>query len=350
MKQYVGLDVSLKETAVCVIGETGQRLWEGAVATEPEVIADILDRHAAQAERIVHESGSLSTWLTRELRALDLPIVCIDARQAHKALSARLNKSDSADAESLAQLARTGWFREVHVKSLEADRLRMFLAARKRLIYCRKDIEAQLRGALKTFGVRIGAVSASDNRASFREQVRAAIIEDPILTAIAEPLLVTHEIVCQQAAKLDRAAHTLSKRSEIAMRLMSIPGVGAVTALTFMAVIDDPARFQKSNDVAAYIGLTPRRYQSGQMDYSGRISRCGNPELRACLYEAACVALTRVQSFSALKSWGLRLAARKGFRKAAVAVARKIAVIMHRLWVDGTTFQWAAKKEGAATA
>lgn len=308
MKVYVGLDVSQATTAICIIRENGESVWEGSSMTEPSAIAEALTRYAPLLERAVLESGQLSAWLTRELRGLGLPVICVDARQAHKALSARLNKSDSADAESLAQLARTGWFREVHVKSPEADRLRVLLAARRRLISCRKDIEAQLRGTLKTFGIKLGGVTAGGNRASFREKVRAALTTDKILWAIVEPLLVIHEDICVQGSKLDRTVSAMARRSPIAKRLMTVSGVGIVTALTFMAVIDTPARFRRSSDAAAYIGLTPRRYQSGQVDYSGRISKSGNSELRACLYEAGCTVLNRAKKFSALKSWGLRLA------------------------------------------
>jgi len=226
----------------------------------------------------------------------------------------------------------------------------VLLAARRRLINCRKDIEAQLRGTLKTFGTKLGAVTAGGNRVLFREKVRAALIADEFLRAIVEPLLTVHEGLCRQSSKLERTVSAMARRSPIAKRLMTVSGVGVVTALTFIAVIDTPARFRRSGDAAAYIGLTPRRYQSGQGDYSGRISRSGNSELRACLYQAGCAVLNRTSKFSALKSWGLRLAARKGFRKAAVAVARKIAVIMHRIWSDGTAFQWASSKGDAVVA
>lgn len=178
MKLYAGLDVSQATTAVCIIRENGERVWEGSTMTEPSAIAEALTKYAPLLARAVLESGQLSTWLTRQLRELGLPVICVDARQAHKALSARLNKSDSADAESLAQLARTGWFREVHVKSPEADRLRVVLAARRRLISCRKDIEAQLRGTLKTFGIKLGGVTAGRNRVSFRDKVRSALNND----------------------------------------------------------------------------------------------------------------------------------------------------------------------------
>lgn len=339
MKHYVGLDVALSSTAVCVIDEAGEYLWEGAVDTTPEAIAACLRIHATEAHRIVHESGQLSGWLSRELTAVGLPVICVDARYAHKALSARLNKSDSADARSLAQLARTGWYRAVHVKSPASDKLRVLLSARRRLINCRKDIESQLRGALKAFGIKIGVLASADKRSDFRTRVSDAVAGDDALVALAEPLLAVHQSLCAEGAKLDKGARSLCRRSETAKRLMSVPGVGPITALTYISVIDDPSRFARSTDAAAYVGLTPRRYQSGQVDYSGRISRRGNSELRSCLFEAAVTLLARVRKFSALKSWGVRLAARKGFKKAAVAVARKIAVILHRIWSSGAVFQ-----------
>ncbi len=155
MKLYVGLDVSLATTAICVIDEHGRQVKMTAAASDPQAIATALRRHAKKVVRIVLESGQLSTWLTRELRALGLPVVCVDARQAHRAVSGRLNKSDPADAEGLAQLARTGWFREVHIKSLTSDRLRALLSARDRLIRIREELEGQVRGTLKTFGIKL---------------------------------------------------------------------------------------------------------------------------------------------------------------------------------------------------
>jgi transposase len=291
-------------------------------------------------ERIVHESGPLSIWLTRELAARGAPVVCIDARAAHKALSARMNKSDRADAEALAQLARTGWYRAVHIKSEASDRLRLLLGARARMIAIRQDIEAQARGVLKTYGIRLGPVTQGRNRAGFRDQLRTAAAGEPILEAVAASLIAVHEVACGEAAAIDAELRTIARDSELAQRLMSVPGVGAIVALNFIATVDDAGRFAKATDVGAYLGLTPRRYQSGEIDYSGRISKRGDGAMRSLLYEAANVLITRVHRFSPLKSWAVRLAARKGFKKAAVAAARKIAVVMLRLWRDGTSFAW----------
>ncbi len=288
----------------------------------------------------MHESGPLSVWLTRELAAHGAPVVCIDARAAHKALSARMNKSDRADAEALAQLARTGWYREVHIKSEASDRLRLLLGARERMIRIRQDIEAQARGVLKTYGIRLGTVTQSRTRASFRDQLRAAASGDPILETVAASLIAVHDVARAEAAAIEGELLAVARDNGLARRLMTVPGVGPIVALNFIAAIDDVGRFARATDVGAYLGLTPRRYQSGEIDYSGRISKRGDGAMRALLFEAANVLITRVRRFSPLKAWAVRPAARKGFKKAAVAAARKIAVVMLRLWRDGTTFAW----------
>ncbi len=340
MKHYVGLDVSLKEVSICVVDADGAVIAEAKVATEPGPILSWIEQRIGTVERIVHESGPLSVWLTRELARLGAPVVCIDARAAHKALSARINKSDRADAEALAQLARTGWYREVHIKSEASYRLRLLLGVRDRMNRIRQDIEAQARGVLKTFGIRLGTVTRSHNRVSFRNQLLAAASGEAKLETIATSLIAVHDVACAEASAIEDELLAIARESELARRLMTVPGVGPIVALSFIAAIDDADRFARAKDVGAYLGLTPRRYQSGEIDYSGRISKRGDGAMRALLYEAANVLITRVRRFSPLKAWAVRLAARKGFKKAAVATARKIAVVMLRLWRDGTTFAW----------
>lgn len=340
MTYYAGLDVSLKEVSICVIDTDGIVVAEGKVPTNPFKILSWIEKRIGTVDRIVHESGPLSIWLTRELARCGAPVVCIDARAAHKALSARTNKSDRADAEALAQLARTGWYREVYIKSEASDRLRLLLGARERMIRIRQDIEAQARGVLKTYGIRLGTVTQSQNRAGFRDQFKIVTEGDPILEAVAASLIAVHEVACAEAAAIEDELMILARDSALARRLMTVPGVGPIVALNFIAAIDDAERFARASDVGAYLGLTPRRYQSGEIDYSGRISKRGNAAMRTLLFEAANVLITRVRRFSPLKAWAVRLAARKGFKKAAVAAARKIAVVLLRLWRDGTTFAW----------
>jgi len=344
MKHYVGLDVSLEEVSICVIDGDGSVIVEGKVATEPHAILAWIEGRVGAVDRIVHESGPLSIWLTRELAGLGAPVVCIDARAAHKALSARMNKSDRADAEALAQLARTGWYREVHIKSEASDRLRLLLGSRERMIRVRRDIEAQARGVLKTYGIRLGPVSQRHDRVSFRDQLRAAASGEPILETVAASLIAVHAVACAEATAIEDELLAIARDSSLARRLMTVPGVGPIVALNFIATVDDAGRFTRATDVGAYLGLTPRRYQSGEIDYSGRISKRGDGAMRALLFEAANVLITRVRRFSPLKAWAVRLAARKGFKKAAVAAARKIAVVMLRLWRDGTTFAWSKEE------
>ena len=341
MVEYVGMDVSLEEVSICVLNEEGRVLVRGTTPTDPTAIAAFITEHAPEVVRIVHESGQISIWLTRALRALGAPVICIDARMAHKALSARPNKSDKTDAEGLAHLARSGWYQEVHVKSEVSDRLRTLIGARDRLLRIRRDIEGHVRGVLKTYGIRLAPVTSARNRAGFRDQVRAVAEGDPVLEVVAASFIVAHEAICRECAAIEEELVTLARGSALARRLMTVPGVGPIVALSFMATIDDASRFSKSSQVGAYLGLTPRRHQSGEVDHSGRISKCGDAAMRALLVEAASSLITRVKRFSPLKSWAVRLAARKGFKKAAVATARKLAVILHRMWCDGTTFVWA---------
>ena len=340
MKRYVGLDVSQDSCAMCILEEDGTRVFEGTCATDPDAIMQAISDQASPVERIIHESGPLSIWLSRELMQRGAPVVCIDARAANKALSARMNKSDKSDAEALAQLARTGWYREVHIKSEGSDRLRLLLSARDRLIRIRMVIEGQARGILKTFGIRLGPVRAGRSRGNFRDQLAEVVSGDPILEAVFASLIATHQIVCTEATKLDTEIQANARQSALARRLTTVPGVGPIIALSFIATIDDPTRFRRAVDVGAYLGLTPRRYQSGEADWSGRISKRGDSSMRKLLYEAANILIQRVTRFSPLKAWAMRLVQRKGLKKATVATARKLAVILTRLWRDDSVFAW----------
>lgn len=346
MEHYAGLDVSLKATSICVVDRDGKTVARGTCPTDPEGVAGWFRNRSLTPCRIVHESGQLSIWLQRGLVRLELPATCIDARKAHKALSARLNKSDAGDAEGLAQLARTGWFTPVHVRSEAADRLRSLVGARERLIRLRKDLEGHIRGVLKTFGIRMTGIGQGRQRQAFRDQLAAAGETDPVLRTIADGFINAHATLCQAADDLDKAVTRKAKAHPVARRLMTIPGVGPVNALSFIALIDDPGRFRKATDVGAFLGLTPRRHQSGEMDWSGRISKCGDRAMRGLLVQAAASVLRPVGRFSTLKSWAVRLAGRRGHSKAAVATARKIAVLMLTLWKNGTEYQW--KKEAIA--
>lgn len=333
---YVGLDVSLETTAICVIDEAGVIVWRGMCASDPTAIYAAIAKHAPKVIRVGIETGQLSNWLTLSLRRRGVPIVCLDARHAKAALALQINKTDANDAFGLAQVVRTGWYREVAVKSMDAHTLRMLLLARSRLVSQRQTIANTIRGLLKTFGLLIARGSGGLFAVRVREQMNG----NPVVTAIIEPLLIVWQALREQVAVLDKQIMARAKTDPVTRRLMTIPGVGVIVALTYTAVIDDPARFRRSATVGAYLGLTPRRYQSGEVDHGGRISKCGDGFLRSYLFEAATVLLQRQTRASALKAWGLALAKRIGTRRAKVAVARKLAVVMHRIWIDGSEFRW----------
>lgn len=346
MKQYAGLDVSLKEISICIVDREGKIIARGSTIADPEAIVDFFAEENISPQLMVHESGPLSIWLQRGLERLSQPAICIDARKAHKALSARLNKSDASDAEGLAQLARTGWFTRVHLRSEAAEGMRALLGARDRLIRLRKDLEGHVRGVLKTFGIRMIAVNKGRLRQGFRDQLADAGDKDPVLATIAGAFIVIHETLCTAAEALDKELLSVARKSTLCRRLMTIPGIGPIVGLSFIAHVDDASRFRKAADVGAFLGLTPRRHQSGEVDYSGRISKCGDVQMRGLLFEAATSLIRLVRRFSPLKAWAVRLAARKGFKKAAVATARKMAVLMLTLWKNETEFCW----KGTSTA
>ena len=343
MQRYVGLDVSLKQTSICVVNQAGSIVQEGVVVSDPEAIAAFVRSKAPGTVRIGLETGPTTTWLWTELKRLGLPVICIDARHAKAVLKMQINKSDRNDAAGIARIMHTGWFKEVRVKDLDSHSVKALLASRALLVKIKRDLENQVRGLLKNLGLVIG-------RAKFNVfAVRAEeLIEDrPKLVAAVRPLLEARKAIEQQIDNLDCKVLKLARHDVEVRRFMTVPGVGPITALCFKATIDDPTRFSRSRSVGAYIGLTPRRHTSGEIDWSGRISKCGDAMLRMYLFEAAGVLLTRVPKWSALKAWGTRLAKRNGLRKAKVAVARKLAVILHRMWVDGTKFNWSTKKTTA---
>ena len=335
MQQYIGLDVSQKETAVCVIDDGGRIVFEGKARSEPGVLAKVIAKRAPNAVRIGFETGAMSSWLWHELKRIDLPVVCIDARHAHAALSVRINKSDPNDARGIAELMRMGWYREVKVKSEESQMIRSLLVARARLVAIRRDIENQVRSLLKEHGLLFPRAIGTQFRARVRE-----LAGEGALRSVIECLLTVHERVADEQAKLDVRVRELAKADQTTRRLMTVPGVGVVTALTFRHTIDDPSRFKSATSVGAYLGLTPRRKQSGELDITGRISRWGDRLLRTYLFEAASVLIHRTKRASPLQAWGQRLVKRVGLKKAKVAIARKLAIILHCIWTDGTEFDW----------
>lgn len=333
MEEYIGLDVSMKDTAVS-IRRDGKRIWRGKCASDPAVIADLLRKHAPSAKRVIFETGPLSVWFYHALCAEGLPAICIDARHAKAALDMAANKTDANDADGLAHLAEVGFYREVRVKGFDSMLTRTLVSARTRLVRITTELSNQIRGLMKTFGLVVPAGKGS----KFDEHVRALLVDQKDLAAIVLPVLEAWRSMRLRAAELGRQLIADARKSEACQLLMSIPGVGTVTAICFTTAIEDPNNFKKSRSVGAWLGLTTRRYQSGQVDYDGHISRRGDRHVRSLLYEAATVILTRSSAESGLRTWGLALKERLGFKRAAVAVARKLAVTMHAMLRSGEMF------------
>jgi transposase len=343
MTHYVGLDVSQKTTAICVIDAAGRRLWRGQCASVPERIEQTVRRQAGDDAKIGIETGPMTPWLVHELRGRGLEVVCLDARHARAALKMQLNKNDQNDAEGLAQIVRTGWYRSVHVKSLEAHRARALLGARTQLVGMTTRLSNHIRGVLKTFGMLPGTMRGLP----FERRVEALLADRSDVAPIVRPMLAAWRQLREQIATFDKAVRVLVKASPTCRLLMSVPGIGAVSVLAYVSTVEDPGRFARSRAVGAHLGLTPRQYQSGEVDRSGRISRCGDTLARTLLYEAAVVILYRVKRASSLKDWALAIAKRSGMGKARVALARKLSVILHSVWRSGEPFRWSAQAADA---
>ena len=337
MDHFAGLDVSVKETSVCIVDETGKVVREVKVASEPEALLAVLKNPAYRFKRIGLEAGPLSQWLFSALAEAELPVVCVETRHMQAVLKAQINKTDRNDARGIAQ------YRPVHVKTLRSQKLRMLLTHRKLLQSKAIAIENDLRGTLRNFGLKVGMVGTVKFEARIKELVESL----PDLAVLVEPLLVVRRVLREQFVILHRRLLAIVRDDAVCQRLMTTPGVGPVVALTYRATVDVPARFRKSKAVGAVFGLTCSKYQSGEIDWSGRISRCGDEMMRVMLYEAA-QSMLHSKKWSWLKAWAMQIARRRGKKKAIVALARRLAVIMHRIWVDGTEFRWTREQAVAA--
>lgn len=343
MKHYAGLDVSVKETSVCIVDETGKICREIKVTSHPEDLFKLLQDPAWRLERIGLEAGPLSQWLFEGLAGAGLPVVCIETRHTKAFLKAQVNKSDRNDARGIAQMMRVNLFRPVHVKTLTSQKRRALLTARKLLQEKAISIENDIRGLLRNFGLKVGVVGAI----KFEERIHELVAGLPDLAEITNSLLEARRTLREHFSALHRKLLTLVRDDQVCRRLMTVPGVGPVVSLAFVATIDTPARFRRSKAVGPALGLTPVRDQSGERDRVGRISLCGDAMMRTLLFEAAQVMLRPTTRWSWLKAWAMRVAQRRGGGKAVVALARRLAVIMHRIWCEGTEFRWSREVQAA---
>jgi transposase len=336
MDYFAGLDVSLEMTSICIVDADGVVMKEAKVASEPDDLVAFFAQCGMAMKRIGLEAGAPSQWLYGGMAEAKLPVVCIETRHAKAALSAMPNKTDRNDARGIANIMRTGWFRAVHVKTRTAQELRFLLVARQTLVRKLTDIELAIRGMLRSFGLKMGVVS----KRNFEARVLELAGDRAMLMRALNPMLTARRALAVEYTNLQKVAMDFARDDEVCRRLMTVPGVGPIVALTYRATIDVPSRFRRSKSVGAHLGLTPRAYQSGEVDWSGRVSKSGDAMARAALYEAAHVLLVGVKRWSSLKAWGMRLVKNRGHKRAVTALARRMAVLMHRIWVEGTVFIW----------
>jgi transposase len=342
MTYYAGLDVSLRTVNICVIDDQGEFVAESKLASDVQDIVGYLDDLNIEIDGVGLEAGTLAQYLTYGLQSAGFNVICMEARQVKGALSAMRNKTDKHDARGIAQILRSGWYSQVHVKSMQSHHIRMLLSSRKAVLSKCVDLENEVRGLFKIFGIKL---PPKLGHGAFDVTVRDIIETDETLSHALLPLLDARLALHRTFRVLDNRTRKMAHTDPVCVRLMSVPGVGFITALTFKAGVDDPSRFKRSRTVGAHFGLTPRRFQSGELDIDGHISKCGDADVRCALYTAANAMLTRSSRWSSLKAWGMKLAKTRGHRRAVIAVARKLAVILHRVWIDDTQFRWGT--EGA---
>jgi transposase len=341
MQFFVGIDVPRDSSSICIIDERGVIIKEGKVDSDPIAIARFIRHRGRRVEHVGLETGSLSQWLYAGLVREGFRVTVLEARHVRAAFAAMQVKTDRNDARGIAQLVRLGWFKAVHVKAPSAQETRALLNGRQFLVDKLTGIENSMRAALRNFGLKMGQVS----RRTWAARARELAAGIPALEFVVPSLLKVRDVLLEELRRLDRKLIDLAKTDPIVRTLMTAPGVGAIVALTFRTAVDDPARFRRARDVGPWLGLTPSRYQSGRTDIVGHITKAGDANVRTALYEAATTLIGRVAAWSSLKSWGVRLARRSGAKKARVAVARKLAVVLLAMWRSQMPFRWTTKLE-----
>jgi len=335
MNVFIGLDVSLASTAMCVLGPQGKVVEELKAASEPEALVRAMASLPYAVDAIGLEAGPLSQWLSKGIEEAGFDVVLMETRLVKAALKAMPIKTDRRDAQGIARLLQMGWYRPVHRKSVSSQEIRALLSARKSIQQAIINIELSMRGVLRNFGLKLGHVT----RVRYEARVRELVADNDILSASALALLRTRGQLRTELASLDEKVVGLAEHDDVCRLMMTMPGVGPIVALTVRSAIDDPARFAKSRDIGPWVGLTPRRTQSGEMDIVGQITRAGDRGLRSALYQAATILMHRAAP-NWLQAWALRVAHRRGSKRALIALARRIGVILHRMWMDGSPFRF----------
>jgi len=325
MTHFVGLDASKGTTSICIMDRDGQIVREGTVETNPAAIVGYLRGERRRYRRIGLEAIGFASWLYQGLAKAGLPVICIEARHAHGVLKARLNKTDRNDAKGIAELMRVGIYRAVHIKTRESQEAKLLLTTRRMLKRKQRDIDNLVRSTLLQYGQKLAAGSLR----SFGQRAASLAAVDPLLKELVETLLEVRNVLAAKALAIEARIEDVVREDPVCQRFLTVPGVGALTALAFRSAIDVPQRFDKSRNVGVHLGLTPRAFRSGTIYRQGHISKCGDQDARSALYNAAVTILREQGKASELKAWA---------RVAAVAVARRLAVVLHRMWLDGTDF------------
>lgn len=336
MEIFIGLDVSVASTSVCALNANGETVNEAKVPSDPESLAGHLGELPGKIAAVGLEAGPLSQWLHKGLSEAGFETVLMETRRVKSALKAAPVKTDRRDAEGIAHLLRMGWFQPVHCKSVPSQETRALLGSRNALVGGITRLELSVRGILRNFGLKLGRVS----KGNYEERVRELTSDNAMLSDAVAPILRLRRQMRDELAKMTKRVRSLALSDATCRQLMTMPGVGPVTALTFVAAVDDPARFRRAKDIGAWAGLTPKRSQSGERDVSGEITRTGDVALRTALFQAATSMLNGTRKMNWLKAWALRLAAKRGRKRATTALARRMAVVLLRMWLDGTEFRF----------
>ena len=344
MPYFVGLDTSKKTTSVCVIDAAGVVVREGVVETSPPAIIGFLRGEGRRYARVGMEAWSIAPWLYAGLAKGRLPIFCIEVHHAHGILKTRRNKSDRNDARGIAEMMRVGAFRQVHVKSDWSREVRAMLVARTALVTKAGDLANLIGGTLLTFGLKLGRLQ----RRTFERRALALTEQNPAARAVVAPLLRARAALIEERNAIESRLLAIAQSDPVCRRLMTAPYVGPLTALLYKTAIDEPGRFGRSRNVGAHLGLTPRLHQSGEISTLGRVTRAGDAAVRTALFIAAIGQLKTNVRPNWLRAWALDLAERRGRKKAAVALARRLAIVLHRMWISETDFRWEGPAAPAA--